>query len=81
MIVKNYPEGHEAAAVMPLLDLAQRQHGTSYIYIIIVVLCKIGLNLMIDILVKDEHILNSPEPEAIVTGLWPSSVYILLGIF
>ncbi|XP_052232763.1 NADH dehydrogenase [ubiquinone] flavoprotein 2, mitochondrial-like [Dreissena polymorpha] len=27
MIIQNYPEGHERAAVMPLLDLAQRQHG------------------------------------------------------
>ncbi|KAL4234847.1 NADH dehydrogenase [ubiquinone] flavoprotein 2 [Mactra antiquata] len=27
LIVKNYPEGHEAAACIPLLDLAQRQHG------------------------------------------------------
>jgi len=26
-LVKNYPEGHERAAVMPSLDLAQRQHG------------------------------------------------------
>ncbi|KAK2166635.1 hypothetical protein LSH36_37g11007 [Paralvinella palmiformis] len=26
-IVGNYPEGHQAAAVLPLLDLAQRQHG------------------------------------------------------
>ena len=25
-IVKNYPEGHKAAAVIPVLDLAQRQH-------------------------------------------------------
>jgi len=25
-IISNYPEGHEAAAVMPLLDIAQRQH-------------------------------------------------------
>jgi hypothetical protein len=23
----NYPEGHKAAAVIPALDLAQRQHG------------------------------------------------------
>ena len=23
----NYPVGHKAAAVIPLLDLAQRQHG------------------------------------------------------
>ena len=22
-----YPEGHKSAAVIPLLDLAQRQHG------------------------------------------------------
>jgi len=26
-IIKNYPEGHEAAAVIPILDLAQRQYG------------------------------------------------------
>jgi len=26
LIIKNYPEGHERAALMPLLDLAQRQH-------------------------------------------------------
>jgi len=26
-IIENYPKGHEAAAVMPVLDLAQRQHG------------------------------------------------------
>ncbi|XP_073879021.1 NADH dehydrogenase [ubiquinone] flavoprotein 2, mitochondrial isoform X21 [Macaca fascicularis] len=26
-IVKNYPEGHKAAAVLPVLDLAQRQNG------------------------------------------------------
>ncbi|XP_058294638.1 NADH dehydrogenase [ubiquinone] flavoprotein 2, mitochondrial isoform X1 [Hylobates moloch] len=26
-IVKNYPEGHKAAAVLPILDLAQRQNG------------------------------------------------------
>ena len=26
-IVANYPEGHKAAAVIPVLDLAQRQHG------------------------------------------------------
>lgn len=26
-ILKNYPEGHKAAAVIPVLDLAQRQHG------------------------------------------------------
>jgi len=26
VIIANYPEGHEAAAVIPLLDLAQRQH-------------------------------------------------------
>jgi NADH dehydrogenase (ubiquinone) flavoprotein 2 len=25
-IIKNYPEGHQAAAVIPLLDLAQRQN-------------------------------------------------------
>merc|ERR1712087_107470 len=25
-IIKNYPEGHQAAAVIPILDLAQRQH-------------------------------------------------------
>jgi len=27
LLIKNYPEGHERAAVMPLLDMAQRQHG------------------------------------------------------
>ncbi|KAL3859366.1 hypothetical protein ACJMK2_009590 [Sinanodonta woodiana] len=27
LIIKNYPEGHQSAAVIPLLDLAQRQHG------------------------------------------------------
>lgn len=27
VIIGNYPEGHQAAAVIPLLDLAQRQHG------------------------------------------------------
>ncbi|XP_076449873.1 NADH dehydrogenase [ubiquinone] flavoprotein 2, mitochondrial-like [Babylonia areolata] len=27
VIIKNYPEGHQAAAVIPILDLAQRQHG------------------------------------------------------
>jgi NADH:ubiquinone oxidoreductase subunit E len=27
VIIGNYPEGHEAAAVIPLLDIAQRQHG------------------------------------------------------
>lgn len=26
-IIGNYPVGHKAAAVIPLLDLAQRQHG------------------------------------------------------
>lgn len=26
-IVANYPEGHKAAAVIPILDVAQRQHG------------------------------------------------------
>ncbi|XP_073407058.1 NADH dehydrogenase [ubiquinone] flavoprotein 2, mitochondrial [Dendrobates tinctorius] len=26
-IIGNYPEGHKAAAVIPVLDLAQRQHG------------------------------------------------------
>jgi len=26
-IINNYPKGHERAAVIPLLDLAQRQHG------------------------------------------------------
>lgn len=26
-IVLNYPKGHEAAAIIPVLDLAQRQHG------------------------------------------------------
>ena len=25
--MKNYPEGHKAAAVLPVLDLAQRQNG------------------------------------------------------
>ena len=28
VIISNYPEGHEAAAAIPLLDIAQRQHGT-----------------------------------------------------
>ena len=27
VIMDNYPIGHKAAAVIPLLDLAQRQHG------------------------------------------------------
>lgn len=27
VIIGNYPGGHQAAAVIPLLDLAQRQHG------------------------------------------------------
>jgi len=27
LIIKNYPEGHERAALLPVLDLAQRQHG------------------------------------------------------
>jgi len=27
VIMKNYPDGHERAAVIPLLDLAQRQNG------------------------------------------------------
>ncbi|XP_071092265.1 NADH dehydrogenase [ubiquinone] flavoprotein 2, mitochondrial-like [Haliotis cracherodii] len=27
VIIANYPEGHESAAVIPMLDLAQRQHG------------------------------------------------------
>ncbi|XP_076111607.1 NADH dehydrogenase [ubiquinone] flavoprotein 2, mitochondrial-like [Mytilus galloprovincialis] len=27
LIIKNYPIGHQAAAVIPMLDLAQRQHG------------------------------------------------------
>lgn len=27
-ILGNYPDGHKAAAVIPALDLAQRQHGT-----------------------------------------------------
>ena len=27
MIMDNYPEGHKSAAVIPLLDLAQRQNG------------------------------------------------------
>lgn len=26
-LINNYPDGHKAAAVMPVLDLAQRQHG------------------------------------------------------
>ncbi|CAH3041333.1 NADH dehydrogenase [ubiquinone] flavoprotein 2, mitochondrial [Pocillopora verrucosa] len=26
-IINNYPDGHKAAAVIPVLDLAQRQHG------------------------------------------------------
>ena len=26
-IKSNYPEGHKAAALIPVLDLAQRQHG------------------------------------------------------
>jgi len=26
-IMENYPEGHKAAALLPVLDLAQRQHG------------------------------------------------------
>lgn len=26
-ILANYPEGHKVAAVMPILDLAQRQYG------------------------------------------------------
>ena len=26
-IVKNHPEGHKAASVLPVLDLAQRQNG------------------------------------------------------
>ncbi|KAI6191714.1 hypothetical protein M3Y97_00257700 [Aphelenchoides bicaudatus] len=26
-LISNYPEGHKAGAVMPVLDLAQRQHG------------------------------------------------------
>jgi NADH dehydrogenase (ubiquinone) flavoprotein 2 len=30
-IINNYPVGHENAAVIPLLDLAQRQHGKSKI--------------------------------------------------
>ena len=30
MIMDNYPEGHKAAAVIPLLDLAQRQHGDNH---------------------------------------------------
>lgn len=25
--MSNFPEGHKSAAVMPVLDLAQRQHG------------------------------------------------------
>lgn len=31
VIIGNYPEGHQAAAVIPLLDLAQRQHGSSLV--------------------------------------------------
>ena len=27
VIMDNYPAGHKAAAVIPVLDLAQRQHG------------------------------------------------------
>ena len=27
VILNNYPEGHKVAAMIPLLDLAQRQHG------------------------------------------------------
>lgn len=27
VIIANYPEGHKAAALIPALDLAQRQHG------------------------------------------------------
>ncbi|XP_025029125.1 NADH dehydrogenase [ubiquinone] flavoprotein 2, mitochondrial isoform X2 [Python bivittatus] len=27
VIVNNYPEGHRSSAVIPVLDLAQRQHG------------------------------------------------------
>ncbi|OWF34728.1 NADH dehydrogenase [ubiquinone] flavoprotein 2, mitochondrial [Mizuhopecten yessoensis] len=27
LIINNYPEGHQAAAVIPILDIAQRQHG------------------------------------------------------
>ena len=26
-VVRNYPEAHKAAAVLPVLDLAQRQNG------------------------------------------------------
>lgn len=26
-LISNYPEGHEASACIPVLDLAQRQHG------------------------------------------------------
>lgn len=26
-IMNNYPEGHKAGATIPVLDLAQRQHG------------------------------------------------------
>ena len=26
-IMANYPEGHKVAAMMPILDVAQRQHG------------------------------------------------------
>ena len=26
-VIKNYPTGFESAAVMPVLDMAQRQHG------------------------------------------------------
>ena len=27
VILNNYPEGHKVAAMIPILDLAQRQHG------------------------------------------------------
>lgn len=30
-IVEIYPKGYQAAAVIPLLDLAQRQHGEFHI--------------------------------------------------
>jgi len=30
--MENYPAGHKAAAVIPILDLAQRQHGMKAIH-------------------------------------------------
>ena len=32
IIIQNYPTGHQAAACIPLLDLAQRQHGKQRSY-------------------------------------------------